>query len=483
MKKTIVAVCLLISTGAVQASELVRGPYIQYLEKDSALIRWKTKNPDITMLNYSDDQNTYHYQDRLLNTEHLVRLTNLKPDTKYEYIIATEARPGFMDKLFKREAKAHIEELLPSANCFFITQAPANVNYQSHIWVLGDPGTTASDIFAKKYKLTQLKVRDAYYKYREANKARTDLILTLGDNVYDRGTEQAYNKGFFAIYDTELVHTPIYTVFGNHDAGLNRKQGTFEARSYPYPNGAYYDIFTSPEKRSAYYSFNYQGIHFIVLDSHDSFWEDYDGSNYERVWVPGSPAKNKMLEWLKQDLEGNHSDWTIVAFHHPPFGMASEGHELRIWQQWIRVAVVPILEKYKVDLVLSGHVHNYQRTYPLMTYQSESQIKLAESIKKKGPYHPSFLNEEIQQLSMAVSNKTMSDSKTKYTKGQGIIYVILGSSGAAFQEVKEDIATVPSLITAMQKEGSLILDINAQKLNAKFLSSEGEILDEFSVSN
>ena len=480
MKKSLVIICLASSMTVVHAyGQILRGPYIQNLQSNSTVIRWKTSEPSITLLKYSDAKNTYEYQDRLLNKEHLVRLTNLKSDTEYHYDIHMQNSPSFIKKL---SCKLLHPLTKLEANCFFRTQANSNA-YQAHIWVLGDPGTSGSKIFANRYKVTQLKVRDAYYQYRQDNHIpKTDLILTLGDNVYDQGSEEAYKKGFFDVYREELAHTPIYTTFGNHDAGLNRRNLTFQARSYPYPNGVYYDIFFNPENKAAFYSFNYEGVHFIVLDSHDSFWEDFNGSNYETVWVPGTEAKNKMLDWLKQDLANNRSDWTIVAFHHPPFSLEGDSHELGIWQQWIKVNLVPILETYHVDLVLSGHAHNYQRRYPSISYKSESKTSVAESNKKRTLYYPSFTNNKIQQLAANISIKPTSKSKNYYTQGEGIIYVILGSSGAAFQEVKKDIENNLSFVTAIQKEGSLILDANAKQLKIKFLSSENTILDEFSIN-
>ena len=52
--------------------------------------------------------------------------------------------------------------------------------------------------------------------------------------------------------------------------------------------------------------------------------------------------------------------WMIVATHHPPYSAGIIGSDLEVRRQW-----VPLFEKYGVDLVLSGHDHDYQRSKPI----------------------------------------------------------------------------------------------------------------------
>ena len=93
----------------------------------------------------------------------------------------------------------------------------------------------------------------------------------------------------------------------------------------------------------AYYSFDYGNIHFIVLD----------GNSRAR------PAGGPMLTWLEADLQATTADWVIAFWHHPPY---SKGllHDSDVEQREIdmRENVLPILEAYGVDLVLTGHSHS-----------------------------------------------------------------------------------------------------------------------------
>ena len=49
--------------------------------------------------------------------------------------------------------------------------------------------------------------------------------------------------------------------------------------------------------------------------------------------------------------------WKIVALHHPPYSAGYQGSNLDV-----RRTFAPIFERYGVQLVLSGHDHDYQRS-------------------------------------------------------------------------------------------------------------------------
>ena len=63
------------------------------------------------------------------------------------------------------------------------------------------------------------------------------------------------------------------------------------------------------------------------------------------------------VDWLRKVLEENENRWTIVTFHHPLYSPASDRDNFEMRQLW-----KPILDEFKVDLVLSGHDHSYSRT-------------------------------------------------------------------------------------------------------------------------
>jgi 3',5'-cyclic AMP phosphodiesterase CpdA len=64
--------------------------------------------------------------------------------------------------------------------------------------------------------------------------------------------------------------------------------------------------------------------------------------------------------WLEQTLAAATTTWKIVALHHPPYSAGYQGSSLGN-----REAFSPLFERYGVQLVLSGHEHDYQRSVPI----------------------------------------------------------------------------------------------------------------------
>ena len=85
------------------------------------------------------------------------------------------------------------------------------------------------------------------------------------------------------------------------------------------------------------YFIDYQGVRFISLDS--------------------NTAMAEQVLWLERTLEQNPNHWTVVTFHHPMYSPASDRDNLELRQMW-----KPFFDKYRVDLILSGHDHTYSRT-------------------------------------------------------------------------------------------------------------------------
>ena len=63
------------------------------------------------------------------------------------------------------------------------------------------------------------------------------------------------------------------------------------------------------------------------------------------------------MSWLRKVLSDNPNKWTILTFHHPIFSPGSDRDNPELRELW-----KPVLDEFKVDLVLSGHDHTYART-------------------------------------------------------------------------------------------------------------------------
>lgn len=149
-----------------------------------------------------------------------------------------------------------------------------------------------------------------------------DFLLFLGDIAYESGTAQQLQDHFFGIYRDFLRFVPAYPTIGNHERRTRRGRPYFEA-------------FTLPEPER-YYSFDWGNVHFVCIDT--------------------TQRDSAQLVWLDEDLRTNKLPWVIVYGHHPMYTNSLRGAQL-----WIRRAFSKIIAKYKVDVVLTGHEHQYER--------------------------------------------------------------------------------------------------------------------------
>ncbi len=172
-----------------------------------------------------------------------------------------------------------------------------------------------------------------------------DFVTHTGDLVNDQWNDTEWNHTMSAI--SPLVKAmPHLMVTGNHDSEehLIHLNTPHELK----------DI-----KNGAVYSLDYNGAHFVVLNTEDKK-------------ADGSMISPQQMEWLKADLEDAYNrreagelNWIIVTYHRPLF--SSSYHSLEDESvQVARKELMSTLDHYDVDLVLNGHDHNLTVTYPLL---------------------------------------------------------------------------------------------------------------------
>jgi len=158
---------------------------------------------------------------------------------------------------------------------------------------------------------------------RQIERQDVDFIVHTGDVVYWDGKDRDYQKKFYRPYRTLISRIPIFPVLGNHDVMTANGQ-------------AWVDNFVLPGNER-YYSFDYADASFIVMDS--------------------NRVDSDSARWLEQALAARTGVWKFVVFHDPPFAARIDNNgNKRVRDLW-----VPVLERYRVDLVFSGHYHVYTR--------------------------------------------------------------------------------------------------------------------------
>jgi len=152
-----------------------------------------------------------------------------------------------------------------------------------------------------------------------------ELVLALGDFSYS-GSADCWLEMIEPIADKTKI------VFGNHE-----------------DEDDYMDFFGLTEE---YYSFNYKNMHFLALSTETDYEDD-----------------SEQYQFAVQDLEKYSKDpfihWIIVFYHRHVYGSGSLEEDTDF-----RKIYHPLFDKYKVDLALQGHLHVYERTYPI-TFNNE----------------------------------------------------------------------------------------------------------------
>jgi 3',5'-cyclic AMP phosphodiesterase CpdA len=299
-------------------------------------------------------------------------------------------------------------------------------------------------------------------------KAKPDAVFIAGDLVYGRGRASEYRDHFYPVYNGDEVplmrSVPFLGVPGNHDVSFDLKRWPDTLAYFAYwslplngprlkagePNAApavpgIHDAVIAASGRAfprmASYSFDYGKAHWTVLDSNSYVdWE--------------SPV---MKAWLEADLKAaKGAAWRIVALHHPLFQSCVSHSE----DQWMR-AISPLLEKYGVDLVLAGHVHNYQRSAPLRFQPTK--------VGKRGDAVPGIFT--VDEAFDGVKN----------THAKGIIHIVTGAGGAELYEPWQTDAPKSwqpwTRAFVSDKHSFTVLDVDARQLQVRQLDAEGHELD------
>jgi hypothetical protein len=162
----------------------------------------------------------------------------------------------------------------------------------------------------------------------EIGRLNPTAVLTLGDNQYEDNTLAAYQAVFGPTWGKYL--SIIHPTIGNHEYLTPGASGYFT-----YFNGV-----------APYYSFDLGAWHIVSLDSECHF---VGGCG------PGSPQE----KWLLADLAAHPSMCTLVAWHEPRWSSGEHGDATQMTTIWAD------LVKANVDVVLTGHNHDYERFVPL----------------------------------------------------------------------------------------------------------------------
>ncbi|MGX5854017.1 metallophosphoesterase [Dyadobacter jiangsuensis] len=492
---SVLSFCLLLfSTCFAQTPKITRGPYLQmayskklneFASTASITIRWQTDIKNIGRVVYSSEpeyellgNGSPIAEEPAATTDHIITLTGLKPDQQYRYYIGSWIPPAFPEQLEK------------TPDNFFRTPPLPGVKKKVKMWVLGDFGYTPSQPDTAS---RQDSVINSWKDYMTVNKTGPmDLWLWLGDNAYEQGTKDQYQDHVFdrrrLRYDFMFRQTPFFATPGNHDYYDSTKtEDDLKARRLD-KKIHYYSVvnnFTNgegggePSFTEAYYSFDYANIHFISLDS---FGFEKEGDDKSSILAPASVQ----TQWLRRDLAKANANpdinWVIVFTHMPPYTGGSHNSDDEPELMYIRQNLVPILDDYKVDLLVTGHSHGYERSR-LMRGLKTASADFVSNI------HNPVLTSNAQDNARydGTPNSCFYYKNSAAAKNEGIVYVVNGAGGRKGEKEYSSNVKNPGLVnrlmaaSALLSGGSMYIEVENKRLTAKYISANKQVVDQFTI--
>jgi hypothetical protein len=376
-------------------------------------------------------------------------LTGLAPGRKFTYRILMDGKPVF-------EASA-------------TARRPAG---QPHtLAVMGDIAQDSDGQRAIAWQLAQ---------------AKPEYLVQVGDIVYARGLVSEYYKKYFPAMNADEPQAskggPILRsmvslgIPGNHDMSAKMDLGAQpEALAYFYylsmplngplsrsAEGNYPELKGGDDVMKAFYAAapGFPQMAMYSFDYGDAHWTMLDSNSYVDWTEP------KLREWVRNDLRSaKGAKWRFVGLHHPPF-QSSRNH---FGDQWMRV-LADIFQEEGVDIVFSGHVHNYQRTHPLkFTIKPED----AQSPMKRGKIDGTWTLDKNY------------DGAAK-TRPDGIIWIVTGAGGAGLYNKEQEgdrqswqeftlrfVSTIHSFT---------LVDVSPDRVTVRQVDANGKEIDRFALT-
>jgi predicted phosphodiesterase len=309
---------------------ITHGPALVSPRGDGVTVVWHTSRRCVSHVEYGAgealDRKAVSAHHGLIDADvtlHNVRLSGLEPGKSYRYRVVS--REIVKLGAYKVDYGATVESE-PSS---FRVLDPAKEAFSF---------VAVSDIHEKAARLDGM-LQSVAWK-------GVDLVFLNGDILSHFDREGQVGAGFLDVCVSRFAKTiPYIHVRGNHET---RGPAARQLMGYaPTPEGRFY------------YAFDHGGVHFVVLDS----GEDKPDADKEYFGLAAfDPYRREQAEWLKGEIRSDgwrKAAFRVAVFHMPPFGGNNWHGETQIREIWN-----PLLNEGGVDLVLSGHTHQFAHLPP-----------------------------------------------------------------------------------------------------------------------
>lgn len=376
----LVVVCAALYAAApwILPVRVIEGPVVQLATEDAVTLVWYTTRPAECAVTVTVGSEERTQAGLAAGRRNQVRVSGLAPGTAYSYRVSVAGR-RLTDEL--------------------VFQTNRTADQRFTFIVFGDSGKGSR----AQYELAADMIRA---------EPAADFVVHTGDLVYHDGARRRYGERFFTPYRHLLARVNFWPCLGNHDIDTD---GTA---------AAYQEVFELPQNGPANmradhdYWFDYASCRVAVVDSN----------------VTEDALRERVAPWLHEVMADPRPRWRFVAFHHPPYTGGKYPPDERIQR-----TLVPVFEEVGVDLVFSGHDHNYQRSYPLRG----GQVVASE---------------------------------------EGVIYVVSGAGGAQLYDARlADQRADYVAVLEDQRYSFTQVTIAGDELKLRQIARGGDIIDEFTL--
>ncbi|POM75576.1 Calcineurin-like phosphoesterase [Phytophthora palmivora] len=415
------------------------------LEEDPAV--WiGSSEDDVAQANNANIQTKSYYKDAgyELYSYHAV-VTGLQPNTEYFYKVGSSTTKKFQ-----------------SAVSSFTTARKSGDKSPFTVAVYGDMGADANAVATNKYVNSLVDKVDFVYHLGDVSYA--DDAFLSAKTAFGFFYEQVYNK--FMNSMTNIMRRMAYMVLvGNHEAECHSPACLLSNKKLNQLGNysAFNSRFRMPSNESGgvlnmWYSYEYASVHFTTVST-ETDYPNAPSNAYHTHRVYGHFGDQ--LAWLEEDLKAAHTNrnqvpWIVVGMHRPMYTIRScdaDGKPNNNFEALnVQEAFEKLFMKYKVDLVLQGHVHAYERQYPTAN-------------------------------GSAVMDG-VSDDDAIYTDPKAPVYVISGSAGGPEGLHKYKHPKSPKWHVVMNNEyyAATIMSVTPTNMTLTTIeSATGTVCDKFSI--
>jgi predicted phosphodiesterase len=279
---------------------ILKGPYLQELGPSGVTIRAELDPPSSVTVEASREGDApIRVVDNDAQAFHSLRLDKLKPLSHYRYVLRTGGGASYKGEFTTAPAPSSAPD--PAAPFTFLIYGDNRSDDAGHALVV-----------------------------RAMMQAPADFLVHTGDFVQSGGNPIDWQT-FFEIERSMLANRCVFSCVGNHELFNDQSAVNYTRYFGPSSGGRLYS------------TFRWGNTRFFMLNAfHD--WSSGD----ERTWLD--------KELSSADGEAGLT-WRVAVVHHGPWSAGPHGSSPTL----VPARIPQLLSQHKIDLVVSGHDHIYER--------------------------------------------------------------------------------------------------------------------------